>query len=1185
MYHIKRSKGTLASLSGISEVEVRMSIQPISTHRLQLLAIIILTVCLAWPGSATAIPRLPAVILDTTYIAPTGRTISVPAGGDLQAAINNAQPGDTISLQAGATFTGNYSLPNKGGSQWIVIRTSTPDSGLPPPGTRVSPSQANLMPKIVTTNDAPAISTDAAANHYRFIGIEITTTHTDTAWTVWTLVRVEYPGQSSYSQVPSDIIFDRCYIHGTPTGNVRIGVDLNSARSAVIDSYISDIHEIGQDAVGILGFNGPGPFKIVNNYIESAAENVMFGGGGTPTIANLVPSDIEVRNNYMSKPLKWRVGDPSYAGIHWSIKNVFELKMAQRVLVENNILENSWEDSQNGFAVLFTVRNQDGGANWAIVQDVTFQNNIIRHAGSGLVVLGRDYNYPSQQLQHVVIQNNLFDDVSGARWGGNGWMFELHENPDDIIINHNTAFTDGNIIMADGPATTNFVYTNNLSPNNQYGVTGTGTGTGIPTLNYYFPGAVFDKNLLAGGTVSDYPPDNFFPSSLNNVGFMNLSGGDYRLSSTSPYKNAGTDGADIGADIAGLLAATANVVKGVMSGSTSTPPPPPPPSGGGTTAPVISAVSAPLVSSSQATITWSTNVPSDSQVEYGTTTAYGSSSTLNSGMVVSHSQPLSGLNSQTTYHYRVKSKDSSGNLATSADTTFVTPPGVDVIPPTVSITSPASGATVKGKIKVVATASDNVGVVGVRFQLDGVNITTEDTSAPYTITWNTSRASNGRHALTAVARDKAGNTAISTAVVVTVTGGTGTVDTTAPSISNVTASSLTSTAATISWNTMEASDSQVEYGATTSYGNSVALDPNLMTSHVQGVNGLNANTLYHYRVKSKDVAGNLSVSGDFTFSTASPTTPFSGTPASVPGVIQAENFDLGGEGKAYHDATPGNSGGSYRTDVDVDIVPGAGGYVINDFQTGEWLKYTINVTQAGTYMLEANVSSEVTTSQFHIEIDGVNVSNSILVPNTGNWQNFQFVGAGTIPLTAGIHLLTVVSEQQYFNFDALRISVPSNGGSTATRQNVVWTNLVGVAATGNSIQMTTCDACPAGATSQQQIISGDGYVEFTGSELSRRTIGLSNGNPGTTADEINYSFGLWPNGGLDIRENGMYKAESTYTTGDILRIAVVNGVVNFYKNGNFIYSSSMPVTYPLLVDSAMFTPLSTLTNVVISGAQ
>jgi hypothetical protein len=186
-------------------------------------------------------------------------------------------------------------------------------------------------------------------------------------------------------------------------------------------------------------------------------------------------------------------------------------------------------------------------------------------------------------------------------------------------------------------------------------------------------------------------------------------------------------------------------------------------------APVISAVSSSSVGSSSATISWTTDEASDSQVEYGLTSAYGQVTVLAGALVTSHSVGLSGLSASTLYHYRVKSRDAAGNLATSADFTFTTASLADTTPPTVAITAPANGATVAGTITVSASATDNVGVVGVQFKLDGVNLGAEITKAPYTLAWITSTASQGAHTLTAVARDAAGNTATSSSVTVTVT--------------------------------------------------------------------------------------------------------------------------------------------------------------------------------------------------------------------------------------------------------------------------------------------------------------------------------------------------------------------------------------------------------------------------------
>jgi hypothetical protein len=185
------------------------------------------------------------------------------------------------------------------------------------------------------------------------------------------------------------------------------------------------------------------------------------------------------------------------------------------------------------------------------------------------------------------------------------------------------------------------------------------------------------------------------------------------------------------------------------------------------TPPVISGVTSTAITASRATINWTTDEQSDSQVEYGTTTAYGSLTALNSSRVISHSATLGGLAASTLYHFRVRSRDFAGNLAVSGDFTFTTL-AADLTPPSVSITAPTTGATVTGTVTVTANATDNVGVAGVQFKLDGANLGAEDTSSPYSVSWNSASAANGAHTLSAVARDAAGNQATSAAVTVTV---------------------------------------------------------------------------------------------------------------------------------------------------------------------------------------------------------------------------------------------------------------------------------------------------------------------------------------------------------------------------------------------------------------------------------
>lgn len=167
-------------------------------------------------------------------------------------------------------------------------------------------------------------------------------------------------------------------MHGSDTQDVRGGVVANGTNVAVIDSYISDIHQSTSDSQAIRAYWTPGPIKVVNNTLSSTAENLMFGGAGGADNP-YVPSDIEIRNNYFFKPEKWAVpgvGLPPAA--QWSVKNSLEFKNARRVLVTGNVFDSNWVDSHGGVAVLLTVRTSDSG-NIAVVNDITIENNLLRY--------------------------------------------------------------------------------------------------------------------------------------------------------------------------------------------------------------------------------------------------------------------------------------------------------------------------------------------------------------------------------------------------------------------------------------------------------------------------------------------------------------------------------------------------------------------------------------------------------------------------------------------------------------------------------------------------------------------------------------------------------------------------------------------------------------------------------------
>ena len=231
-------------------------------------------------------------------------TISVAAGGDLQAAINTAQPGDVIALAAGATFTGNFVLPNKGSStQPITIRSAALDSSLPPLGVRMTPAYAALLPKLKSGNTAAALRTASAAHHWTLMFLEFQANYR--GYNSIIDLGAGDSTQTLLTQVPHHLILDRIYVHGDPIMGQKRCVGLNSSDTTVINSYVSDCKAIGQDAGALGGWNGPGNYLIENNYLEASTENVIFGGAD-PTIPNLVTTNVVFRGNYVSKPIAWR---------------------------------------------------------------------------------------------------------------------------------------------------------------------------------------------------------------------------------------------------------------------------------------------------------------------------------------------------------------------------------------------------------------------------------------------------------------------------------------------------------------------------------------------------------------------------------------------------------------------------------------------------------------------------------------------------------------------------------------------------------------------------------------------------------------------------------------------------------------------------------------------------------------
>jgi hypothetical protein len=182
-------------------------------------------------------------------------------------------------------------------------------------------------------------------------------------------------------------------------------------------------------------------------------------------------------------------------------------------------------------------------------------------------------------------------------------------------------------------------------------------------------------------------------------------------------------------------------------------------------------------------------------------------------------------------------------------------------------------------------------------------------------------------------------------------------------------------------------------------------------------------------VAMDDLGGQALDSVDVTVGIGCPQLPYYGTPAAIPGQIEAEDYDLGLNGEAYYDLDAGNNGGQYRSD-DVDIEACAeGGYNVGWISDGEWIDYQVDVASAGAYTIETRVASIVSGGAFHIEFDGVDKTGTITVPVTGDWQAWQTVVA-VVDLNAGPQEMTFVKEGT--SLDEFNLNYYNITGGTAS---------------------------------------------------------------------------------------------------------------------------------------------------------
>jgi hypothetical protein len=532
-----------------------------------------------------------------------GKAITATDSSSLRTALNSAACGDIISLKAGVVFSGSFILPAKkcDDAHWIQIRVSTPDAQLPAEGQRLTPcfagvpslpgrppydcpsGQADVLAHIVSSaNNAAPFTYSQTIDHYRFgPGLEIT--RAAGTGIVHELLLPENDASANH------IVFERVWGHGTPTDETTRFALFDGVDIAAVDSYFNDFRctavtgscTDSQVFAGGLGSNRQGNWKIVNNFLEAAAQSILFGGGA----ATQVPTDIEIRRNDMFKPLSWMPLARMPGKGRPIVKNGFELKNAQRVLFEGNRIENVWGGfTQSGFAIVLTPKNP-GGCSVCTVRDITIRNSLVTHSGAAMQIFNglSDAGNAAQEGSHYSIHDLIFDDMNyPACYGCNGDMFQIGSHVSappgfwlhDIAIRHVTVATTrarAGWIISGPVGQPNLTFQDSIVDNGLNGHTNAGGG---PTQCYFgrevmkgvldacWSSYKFDHNVVMQTAAESWPANNWPVGNPTKVGFVSWNngvGGDYQLTSTSKFKGQASDGKDPGADVDAVAAAIVGI--------------------------------------------------------------------------------------------------------------------------------------------------------------------------------------------------------------------------------------------------------------------------------------------------------------------------------------------------------------------------------------------------------------------------------------------------------------------------------------------------------------------------------------------------------------------------------------------------------------------------------------------------
>lgn len=440
---------------------------------------------------------------------PPGNAIVVQPGTGLQAALNAAPDGALIHLVAGGVYTGGVKIKKP-----VTIETG----GITlPANQRVTLADASNFARVTTSMNLPAWDITASnvtirkVSAYGAVGDLVLAGHGDAS-------------QTTLALQPENVTLDQVLLEGDVTNGLKRAVGLHAKNVTVKNSYIHQVFWV-TDSSAIGGWNGTGPFNIVNNFISGGVETILIGGAD-PSIPGATPADILIEGNTLTFPLGWK-------GVK-TRKNVVEFKTGKRITIQNNIIENSWTSGQVGWCLVITP-SQYGGYPQATVEDLIFRQNIVRHCGGFASILGHGQNQsvrPTQTSARLAFSDNYIYDLDVAL-GDHGGLMILGNGPIDVSWTHNTISMNGNAFIRtsnDAPVP-GFSFTGNLVNNIEpvdgqyYGLFLNGQYRGNE-LATRMPGAVFTGNAFVKvhATFKTNLPSNTWLATAADATYNQLTG-------------------------------------------------------------------------------------------------------------------------------------------------------------------------------------------------------------------------------------------------------------------------------------------------------------------------------------------------------------------------------------------------------------------------------------------------------------------------------------------------------------------------------------------------------------------------------------------------------------------------------------------------------------------------------------